>query len=155
MRIVKFGVQQGCLKVIHVPFGTACALINSSDGDSGEICAEMLRKEAAELSILDSSHPAPSPPEPTGRRYVREAAVIYLQHTFDIEKYMIEAHINRGSRPDSVAPPPEGTQNDNTPVLDESFFGDGEGLTMGEESDVFDCAPYCTFLSWFCDRYSL
>ncbi|KAL5108734.1 hypothetical protein TcWFU_003447 [Taenia crassiceps] len=142
MRIVKFGVQQGCLKVIHVPFGTACALVNGSDGDSGEICAEMLRKEAAELSILDSSHPTSSPLEPAGRRYIREAAVIYLQHPFDIEKYMIEAHINRGSRPDSVAPPPEETQNGNTPVLYESFFGDGEGLVAGEESDIFDCAPY-------------
>ncbi|EUB61130.1 General transcription factor 3C polypeptide [Echinococcus granulosus] len=142
MRIVKFGVQQGCLKVIHVPFGTACALINSSDGDSGEVCAEMLRKEAAELSILDSSHSPSSLPEPTGRRYVREAAVIYLQHPFDIEKYMIEAHVNRGSRPDSVAPLPEETQTDNTLVLDEPLFGDEGGLVTGEESDVFDCAPY-------------
>ncbi|VDK32664.1 unnamed protein product [Taenia asiatica] len=142
MRIVKFGVQQGCLKVIHVPFGTACALINGPDGDSGEICAEMLRKEAAELSIFDSSHSASSLPEPAGRRYVREAAVIYLQHPFDLEKYMVEAHVNRGSRPDSVAPPPEETQTDNTIVLDESFFGDGEGLVTGEESDAFDCAPY-------------
>ncbi|VDM33531.1 unnamed protein product [Hydatigera taeniaeformis] len=142
MRIVKFGVQQGCLKVIHVPFGTACALINGSDDDSGEVCAEMLRKEAIELSILDSSQSASSLPEPTGRRYIREAAVIYLHHPFDIEKYMIEAHINRGSRPDSVVSLLGETHTENTVVLDESLFGDGEGLATVEESDVFAYAPY-------------
>uniref|UniRef100_A0A5K3EMT5 B-block_TFIIIC domain-containing protein n=1 Tax=Mesocestoides corti TaxID=53468 RepID=A0A5K3EMT5_MESCO len=143
MRILKFGVQQGCLKLIHVPFGTACALVNGSDGDCGEVSAEMLRKEAAELSSLEISQ-AESLPESTGRRHVREAAVVYLQRPFDINKYMVEAHINRGSRPDSVSELVDGNNIDNSPTSDEPSPGDGHDLMRMENGDAFACAPYYT-----------
>ena len=139
MRVVKFGVQQGCLKIIHVPFGTACALVNCSDGDSGEVCAEMLRKEAAELSILETSQvPSTSFPETGGRRYVREAAVIYLQCPFDIEKYMTEAHINHGSRPDTIVPLATESQGDANFVLEEPL-----DEAEDDEKETIACAPFC------------
>ncbi len=147
MRILKFGVHQGCLKVIHVPFGTACALVNRTDGDFGEISAEMLRREAAELSSLDTSQPAPMP-EQLGRRYVREAAVVYLQRPFDVKEYMNEAHINRGSRPDSIGNLADST-GDAYVTLDDSvqIVGDDDGILASDDTETYACAPYCKLYS--------
>ncbi|VDL50122.1 unnamed protein product [Hymenolepis diminuta] len=141
MRIVKFGIQQGCLKLIHVSFGTACALISNNGDDCGEICAEMLRKETLELSNLDGSLTASN--EPSGRRFVRNAAVIYLQHPFDIEKYMINAHIDHGSRPASI----NQSQEDTTLSLDDTIIADTDII---DEKEQFSRGSFCKFLcfSW-------
>lgn len=144
VRLLKFGVHQGCLKVIHVPFGTACALINRNEGESGEISAEMLRREAAELSGLDPTQPS-TMPEPTGRRFVREAAVVYLQRPFDVKQYMMEVHVNRGSRPDSLGNLVE-NPNDGSAALDDSvqIIRDDDGLAPPAD-DVLACSPFCKF----------
>ncbi|KAM7535413.1 hypothetical protein Aperf_G00000092131 [Anoplocephala perfoliata] len=135
-RIVKFGIQQGCLKLIRVSFGTACALISNTDGDCGEICAELLRKESIDLSNLDDS-PMPLS-ETSGRHFVRDTSVLYLQHPFDIEKYMINAHIDRGSRPDSILQHQEGAQGDSSFTLDESVLPDGDV----DEKEEFTGGPF-------------
>lgn len=146
-RIVKFGIQQGCLKLIRVSFGTACALISNTDGDCGEICAEMLRRESIELSNLDGS---PMPPgESPGRRFVRDTSVLYLQHPFDIEKYMINAHIDRGSRPDSILQLQEGSHGGTSFGLDESVFPDCD---VADEKEDFAGGPFCRSLPVICSK---
>ncbi|VDO06968.1 unnamed protein product [Rodentolepis nana] len=153
MRIVKFGIQQGCLKLIHVSFSTACALISNSGNDCGEICAEMLRKETLELNNLDGSIMTSN--ESPGRRFVRDATVIYLQHPFDVEKYMKNAHIDHGSRPASLNQPQEDTALalDDTIVPDTDIVDEKEQFSQGSfysihmnGEDTF-CVQICRFLS--------
>nr|VZH97029.1 unnamed protein product [Spirometra erinaceieuropaei] len=89
LRLVKFGEQEGCLKVLSVPFNTACGLLCGTEEES-EVTADLLQKDETAFAAASDGvdHANPSLIDNHGRRYVREAAIVCLQRPFDMQTWM-------------------------------------------------------------------